>query len=59
MSDIRTSGGVPGSAPAAGPPPQPPAAQRPGVREWLLRFLTLREGSIIVVTVLADRCTSR
>jgi simple sugar transport system permease protein len=53
MSDIRTSGGVPGSPPAAGPAPQPPAAQRPGVREWLLRFLTLREGSIIVVTVLA------
>jgi len=28
-------------------------APRPGAREMLLRFLTLREGSIIVVTVLA------
>jgi simple sugar transport system permease protein len=30
-----------------------PRAPRPGVRELMTRFLTLREGSIVVVTVLA------
>ena len=30
-----------------------PRAKRPGARELLVRFLTLREGSIIVVTLLA------
>jgi simple sugar transport system permease protein len=30
-----------------------PRAVRPGARQWVVRFLTLREGSIIVVTLLA------
>src|SRR3978361_311890 len=45
-----------GRAPAAAPAPSgPPAARasRPGAGELLKRFLTLREGSIIVVTVIA------
>src|SRR3954449_13617014 len=55
MSDVRTESGVPARAPAADPEQQPerPRAHRPGARELMLRFLTLREGSIIVVTVLA------
>jgi simple sugar transport system permease protein len=52
MSDVRTDSGVPARAPAAEPPPEP-AAARPGARELARRFLTLREGSIVVVTVLA------
>jgi simple sugar transport system permease protein len=41
-------------APAAAPPdPRPSRAARPGAGDLLKRFLTLREGSIIVVTVLA------
>src|SRR3954447_14213002 len=62
MSDVRTDEQVPAGRPA-GPhrppppppprPPPPPAAARPGARELALRFLTLREGSIVVVTLLA------
>ena len=37
----------------AGPQATESRAQRPGAREMLVRFLTLREGSIIVVTLLA------
>ena len=37
----------------AGPQSTEPRAPRPGARELLVRFLTLREGSIIVVTLLA------
>src|SRR3954462_9879711 len=41
-------------APAGAPaPPGPARAPRPGAGELAKRFLTLREGSIIVVTVLA------
>ena len=36
----------------AGPQSTESRAQRPGAREMLVRFLTLREGSIIVVTLL-------
>src|SRR3954449_9690703 len=50
MSGIRT--GPPGTAPAA-EPTSTSRANRPGARELMLRFLTLREGSIIVVTLLA------
>src|SRR3954471_20957434 len=58
MSDVRTDEQAPAAAPAgtsATPPapPPPPAAARPGARELALRFLTLREGSIVVVTLLA------
>jgi simple sugar transport system permease protein len=54
MSDVRTGSGVPTRAPAAQPQPeQEPRAGRPGAREVARRFLTLREGSIVVVTVLA------
>jgi simple sugar transport system permease protein len=54
MSDVQTGGGVPTRATAAQPPPEPPPpAVRPGARAMLVRFLTLREGSIVVVTVLA------
>jgi simple sugar transport system permease protein len=52
MSDVRAGSGVPARAPAAEPQPEPRAA-RPGAGEMLRRFLTLREGSIVVVTVLA------
>src|SRR3954467_6171393 len=38
---------------AAPPSASGPSAGRPGARELALRFLTLREGSIIVVTILA------
>ena len=37
----------------AGPQSTESRAKRPGAREMLVRFLTLREGSIIVVTLLA------
>jgi simple sugar transport system permease protein len=52
MSGIRTGGDAAATTPAASPPAQPRAA-RPGARDVLLRFLTLREGSIVVVTLLA------
>ena len=51
-----TSASTPGQAPArapAGPPAPAGRPARPGVGELAKRFLTLREGSIIVVTVLA------
>jgi simple sugar transport system permease protein len=54
MSDVRTGSEVPARAPAAPRRPEPePRAARPGARELGRRFLTLREGSIAVVTVLA------
>lgn len=51
MSGVRT-GGVPAETPQV-PPSGAPGRERPGGRELLRRFLTLREGSIVVVTVLA------
>jgi simple sugar transport system permease protein len=51
MSDTRTGGDAPATAPPA-PSSSEPRAARPGARELALRFLTLREGSIVVVTVL-------
>ncbi len=54
MSDVRTESGVPTRAPAAPPPSEPPArSSRIGAGDIARRFLTLREGSIIVVTVIA------
>jgi simple sugar transport system permease protein len=51
MPALRTGGGeVPTSA--AAPPPASTRGPRPGARELAKRFLTLREGSIVVVTVL-------
>ena len=49
MSSVSTGGGIPARAPAQAPS----GSQRAGAREWMTRFLTLREGSIVVVTVLA------
>src|SRR3978361_668097 len=43
---------VPATAPAS-PSSTQPRAVRPGVRQMLIKFLTLREGSIVVVTLLA------
>jgi len=51
MSDTRTGDDVPATAPPETPSSEPRAA-RPGARELGLRFLTLREGSIVVVTLL-------
>jgi simple sugar transport system permease protein len=51
MSGLRT-GGASSATPAADPASSP-RANRLGVRELMRRFLTLREGSIIVVTLLA------
>ena len=51
MSDTRTGDDVPATAPPQTPSSEPRAA-RPGARELALRFLTLREGSIVVVTLL-------
>jgi len=51
MSDTRTGDDAPATAPPE-PPSSEPRAHRPGARELALRFLTLREGSIIVVTLL-------
>src|SRR3954471_6265597 len=53
MSDVRTESGAPTRAPAAPSQPDPPPGARPGAREMALRFLTLREGSIVVVTLIA------
>src|SRR3954471_21316159 len=53
MSDVRTDEQTPGASPAgagATPTPSPPAApenRRNRPREMALRFLTLREGSIV------------
>jgi simple sugar transport system permease protein len=55
MSDVRTGDGVPGGASAqVEPEPQrKPRAARSGAGGLARRFLTMREGSIIVVTLLA------
>src|SRR4051812_24976818 len=54
MPALRTSAGDgPAPAPVAAPSQPPSRAPRPGAGELVKRFLTLREGSIIVVTVLA------
>src|SRR3954468_17519357 len=52
MSGVSTGGNAPATAPAD-PSSAQPRAVRPGVREMLVKFLTLREGSIVVVTLLA------
>src|SRR3954454_15835786 len=54
MSEVRTGEPAPAAAPAG--PEQPrtrQAARRMSARMMLVRFLTLREGSIVVVTILA------
>jgi simple sugar transport system permease protein len=54
MSDVRTESGASTRAPAAPSQPDPSSrAPRSGARETARRFLTLREGSIVVVTVIA------
>src|SRR3954464_15584987 len=59
MSDVRTDEQAPAASPAdaaAAPRARPPAGpenRRNRPREMALRFLTLREGSIVVVTLLA------
>jgi simple sugar transport system permease protein len=54
MSDVRTGEPAPATAPADPEPPRTETgASRPTARQMLVRFLTLREGSILVVTVLA------
>src|SRR4051794_41879159 len=59
MSDVRTDEQAPAASPAdaaAAPSASPPAGpenRRNRPRELALRFLTLREGSIVVVTLLA------
>ena len=50
---MSTSSTTDPAPPAAGPQLTESRASRPGARELLVRFLTLREGSIIVVTLLA------
>jgi simple sugar transport system permease protein len=52
MSASSTSSPAPSRAPAGEPSGDEPRGARPGAREMLRRFLTLREGSIIVVTLL-------
>ena len=51
MSASSTSSPAPSRAPGS-PSAREPRSGRPGPRDLLLRFLTLREGSIIVVTIL-------
>jgi simple sugar transport system permease protein len=53
MGASSTSSPAPSQAPGGGSPVRESRARRPGAREMLVRFLTLREGSIIVVTLLA------
>ena len=53
MSDVRTESGAPTRAPADPPPSEPPPARGSARGDIARRFLTLREGSIIVVTVIA------
>jgi simple sugar transport system permease protein len=48
-----SSTSTPGQASAQAPAPAGARARRPGAGELARRFLTLREGSIIVVTILA------
>jgi simple sugar transport system permease protein len=50
VSTASTAGPAP-SAPA-GQPSTGTRAERPGARDMMMRFLTLREGSIVVVTLL-------
>jgi simple sugar transport system permease protein len=52
VSGISTGSGAPAQGPVAERSPEPRVA-RPGARELVQRFLTLREGSIVVVTILA------
>ena len=52
MSSASTPGQAPARAPARAPTPEP-RARRLAPGDLMRRFLTLREGSIIVVTVLA------
>jgi simple sugar transport system permease protein len=52
MSTSSTSSPAPAGAPAGGSTGEFRAERRPGAREMLMKFLTLREGSIIVVTIL-------
>ena len=52
MSSASTPGQAPARAPARAPTPEP-RARRLAPGDLVRRFLTLREGSIIVVTVLA------
>jgi simple sugar transport system permease protein len=52
MSDVRTGSEIPAETPSTQPTGESRAV-RPGAREMLVRFLTMREGSIIVVTLLA------
>jgi len=52
VSSASTPGQAPARAPARAPTPEP-RARRLAPRDLVRRFLTLREGSIIVVTVLA------
>jgi simple sugar transport system permease protein len=54
MSEVRTGEPAPSTAPADPEHPRTgPVARRAEARSLLVRFLTLREGSIVVVTVLA------
>src|SRR5215204_5153687 len=52
MGASSTSSPAPSQAPGGGSPVRESRAVRPGARAMLVRFLTLREGSIIVVTLL-------
>jgi simple sugar transport system permease protein len=52
MSDVRTGSEIPAETPSTQPTGESRAVL-PGAREMLVRFLTMREGSIIVVTLLA------
>src|SRR4051794_5178286 len=53
MSGISTGGEVPARAPAPAAPSSDAQGRRRSAREMARNFLTLREGSIVVVTVLA------
>ena len=53
MGASSTSSPAPSQAPGGGSPVGESRLQRAGARQLLVRFLTLREGSIIVVTLLA------
>jgi simple sugar transport system permease protein len=54
MSEVRTGEPASSTTPAAPEhPPTGPAARRDSARSMLVRFLTLREGSIVVVTMIA------
>jgi simple sugar transport system permease protein len=52
MSTSSKSNPAPAGAPAGGSTDELRAERRPGAREMLMKFLTLREGSIVVVTLL-------